>query len=72
VAAEAHAASSLAGYALHDLLGEKIGRVEKLFVNGEGEAKFVRVRMGFLGLRSVLIPVKGVAVDEQRQTVLLR
>jgi hypothetical protein len=33
----------------------KIGRVEELFVGGEGEPEYVGVRMGPFGLKSVLI-----------------
>ena len=33
----------------------EIGRVEELFVGGEGEPEYVRVRMGPFGLKSALI-----------------
>jgi hypothetical protein len=60
-----------AGYAVCDPLGEKVGSVEELFVNGSGEPEYVKVRMGLLGLRSVLLPVLYVAVDEKRRALLL-
>lgn len=37
------------GYAVHDPLRQKIGRVQKLFVNAEDEPEYVRVRLGLLG-----------------------
>ncbi len=61
-----------AGYELCDPLGQKVGSVEKLFVNSRGEPEYIRVRMGLLGLRSVLLPVENVAVDEKRRVLLLK
>ena len=69
---EVYAAGRFTNYAVYDPLGRKVGRVEKLFVDGGGEAKHVEVRMGIFRLRLVLVPVKGVTVDEQLQAVLLR
>ena len=61
-----------AGYEVCDPLGRKIGKAEKLFVNGDGGAEYVRVRLGLFG-RSVLIPVvEGVAADAERRTLGLR
>ncbi len=61
-----------AGYGLCDPLGQKVGGVEKLFVNPRGEPEYIRVRMGPLGLRSVLLPVESVAVDEKRRVLFLK
>lgn len=36
------------GYALHDPLGRKIGKVEKIFVNGRGEPEYVAVKIASL------------------------
>ena len=60
------------GYALCDPLGKKVGSVEKIFVNGGGEPEYVRVKVGLLGLRSVLLPVEHVAVEEERRALLLK
>ena len=61
------------GYELRDPLGRTIGRVEELFADQDGRPKHVRVRVGPFGLgKSVLIPVKAVAVDGERRVVVLR
>lgn len=60
------------GYGVHDPLGEKIGHVEKLFVNSEDEPEYVRVKLGFLRLRSVLIPVESALADEERKRLTLQ
>jgi hypothetical protein len=59
------------GYAVLDPLGQKIGRADELFVNANDEPEYVRIRMGFLDLKSVLLPVETVAVDKQRRTLIL-
>lgn len=61
-----------AGYGVHDPLGRKVGRVQKLFVNDEGEPEYVRVRLGLLGLRQVLIPVESALADEERKRLTLQ
>lgn len=61
-----------AGYGVHDPLGQKIGCVRKLFVNAEGEPEYVRVGLGLLGLRSVLIPVESALADEERRRLTLQ
>jgi len=50
-----------AGYEVLDPLGQKIGSVEKLFFNRNGGLEYVRVRIGFLFTRHVLIPVHDAA-----------
>jgi len=46
--------------------------VEKLFVNWSGEPEYIRVRVGFFGFKSVLLPVQDVAVDQQRRMLVLQ
>jgi hypothetical protein len=60
------------GYRLCDPLDKRIGTVERLFVNGDGEPEYIRVKTGVFGLKVVLIPVQMVAVDDERQTLVLR
>jgi hypothetical protein len=59
------------GYRVCDPLGQKIGTVEKIFVNGDGEPEYVRVKMGLFGMRSVLILVVSVSVDQDHKAVTL-
>ena len=59
------------GYEVRDPLGQRIGQAEELFVNGDGGPEYVRVRIGFLGTRSVLIPVEGAEVNPEKRTIVL-
>ena len=53
-------------------MGQKIGIVERVFANPDGEPVYIRVRIGFFGMRAVLIPVQFVETDEQRKTLVLK
>ena len=54
----------LAGYEVYDRNGEKIGKVDDLFVDENNNPEYVGVKMGFLGTRSTLIPMDIITVDE--------
>ena len=60
------------GYAVCDPRGRKIGRAEKLFVNGSGEPEYITVKTGLFGLKTVLIPVQTLAADEGRRALVLQ
>ncbi len=45
-----------AGYTVYDQSGEKIGKVDDLFVDESDNPEYVGVKMGFLGTSSTLIP----------------
>lgn len=60
-----------AGYTLCDPLGQKLGRVESVFVNRDGLPEYVRVKLGVFGLKSALIPVQSLKPDEARRTLKL-
>ena len=60
------------GYEVYDPLGQKIGKVENIFVNGDHEPEYVRVRTGLFGTKSVLIPVRLVEIDEERRSLVLK
>ncbi len=60
------------GYVVHDPLGQKIGCVERLFVDGDGEPVYVRVRMGAFGYKSALLPVGRVTINEEERSLSLR
>ncbi|QIN83934.1 hypothetical protein GBA63_15740 [Rubrobacter tropicus] len=59
-------------YGLLDPLGQEVGRVDRVFGNGNGDPQYVRVRVGIFGQRLVLIPVLEVAVDHERRSLTLR
>ena len=60
------------GYGLCDPQGREVGRVTKLYLNGYEEPEYVEVKMGLFGRKVVLIPVVGVAVNEQKKTLVLQ
>ena len=45
-----------AGYEVYDQSGEKIGKVDDLFVDESDQPEYIGVKMGFLGMSSTLIP----------------
>ena len=68
----AWALEECAGYVVCDPRRQKIGRAEKFFLNGSGEPEYISVKTGLFGIKTVLIPVQTVAVDEERRTLVLQ
>jgi uncharacterized protein (TIGR02271 family) len=58
-----------AGYTVYDPNGEKIGKVDDLFVDENDQPEYIGVKMGFLGLRSTLIPAAVANIDEANERV---
>jgi uncharacterized protein (TIGR02271 family) len=58
-----------AGYTVYDQSYEKIGNVDDLFVDENDQPEYIGVKMGFLGMKSTLIPMDMVRVNDQRQLV---
>ena len=58
-----------AGYTVYDRAGEKIGKVDDLFLDENDDPEYIGVKMGFLGTRSTLIPFQAASVDDERQSV---
>src|SRR5215217_746960 len=50
-----------AGYEVYDQVGEKIGKVDDLFVDESDQPEYIGVKMGFLGTRSTLSPWEAVS-----------
>ncbi len=65
------AEEACAGYTALDPLRQEIGVVEELFTNGDGEPKYLRVKIGLLGRRSLLIPVGRIILNRERRTLTL-
>jgi len=61
-----------AGYEVLDPLGHKIGCAEKLYFNRNGGPEYVRVRIGLLFTKHVLIPVQDVAFDGTARSMTLK
>jgi uncharacterized protein (TIGR02271 family) len=55
-----------AGYTVHDVNGEKIGKVDDLFLDENDQPEYFGVKMGFLGTRSTLIPADITSIDRER------
>src|SRR5215203_6349622 len=59
-----------AGYEFYDRNGEKIGKVDDLFVDENDRAEYIGVKMGFLGLEGTsLIPWELTRADEQGRRI---
>jgi hypothetical protein len=52
------------GYKVYDNRGERIGKVDDLFIDEADREEYIGVKMGFLGRRSTLIPMDIVRVNE--------
>ena len=60
-----------AGYRVRDPLGRKIGRLKSLFLNESGGPEYAEVKLGLLGLKTVLIPLQTVTADAERRFLVL-
>ena len=57
------------GYEVYDRDGDKIGKVDDLFVDENDNPEYIGVKMGFLGTRSTLIPMELARVDENDRRI---
>lgn len=58
------------GYEVYDNAGEKIGKVDDLFVDETGREEYIGVKMGLFGLSGKpLIPMEIARVDEQQRRI---
>ena len=57
------------GYNVYDNAGDKIGKVDDLFVDEQDREEYIGVKMGFFGLRSTLIPMDVVRVNERDRSI---
>ncbi len=53
-----------AGYEVYDNSGQKIGKVDDLFVDEQDNPEYLGVKMGFLGTSSTLIPIDIAQIDD--------
>ena len=60
-----------AGYTVYDPDGDKIGKVDDLFVDENDQPEYIGVKMGLLGTRSTLIPWQMVEVREEESTLIV-
>ena len=60
-----------AGYWVRDPLGRKIGRLKRLFLNESGGPEYAEVKVGLFGLKTILIPVQTLTVDDELRFLVL-
>ena len=60
-----------AGYRVRDPRGRKVGRLKRLYLNERGGPEYAEVKVGFFGLRTVLIPLLTVTADAERRFLVL-
>jgi uncharacterized protein (TIGR02271 family) len=59
-----------AGYEVYDPAGEKIGKVDDLFLDENDTPEYIGVKMGFLGMSSTLIPWEAVSsTDDEGRAI---
>ena len=56
-------------YKVYDNQGERIGKVDDLFVDEQDREEYIGVKMGFFGMKSTLIPMDLVRVNEGERSV---
>jgi hypothetical protein len=56
-------------YKVYDNRGERIGKVDDLFVDESDREEYIGVKMGFFGMKSTLIPMDLVRVNENEKSV---
>jgi len=58
------------GYTVYDDTGEKIGKVDDLFIDDTDREEYIGVKMGLFGLSGkTLIPMELARVDEQERRI---
>ena len=56
-------------YKVYDNRGERIGKVDDLFVDESDREEYIGVKMGFFGMKSTLIPMDLVRVNEADRSI---
>lgn len=57
------------GYKVYDNNGDKIGKVDDLFIDESDREEYIGVKMGLFGTKSTLIPMDIVRVNESDRTI---
>ena len=57
------------GYKVYDNRGEKIGKVDDLFVDESDNEEYIGVKLGLFGMKSTLIPMDIVRVNEADKAI---
>lgn len=57
------------GFKVYDNRGEKIGKVDDLFIDENDREEYIGVKMGLFGMKSTLIPMEVVRVNEAEKAI---
>lgn len=57
------------GFKVYDNRGEKIGKVDDLFIDESDREEYIGVKMGLFGMKSTLIPMEVVRVNEAEKAI---
>jgi uncharacterized protein (TIGR02271 family) len=57
------------GYEVYDRDGEKIGKVDDLFVDEGDQPEYIGIKSGLFSSRSTLVPMEAIQVDQRRRVV---
>jgi PRC-barrel domain len=60
---------SYGDYTVYDQHYEKVGKINDIFVDHNDEPEYIGVKTGFLGMKSTLIPIELVRVNDRRKLV---
>lgn len=56
-------------YKVYDQHYEEIGKVDDIFVDENDQPEYIGVKMGFLGLKSTVVPISLVRVNDKRELI---
>ena len=56
-------------YTVYDQHYEKVGKIDDIFVDHNDEPEYIGVKTGFLGMKSTLVPIELVRVNDRRKLV---
>jgi uncharacterized protein (TIGR02271 family) len=56
-------------YKVYDQHYEEIGKVDDIFVDENDQPEYIGVKMGFLGLKSTVVPIELVRVNDKRELI---
>lgn len=57
------------GFEVYDNRGERVGRVDDLFIDENGREEYIGIKLGLLGLKSTLIPMEIIRINEAERAL---
>ncbi|MDQ3363193.1 MAG: PRC-barrel domain-containing protein, partial [Actinomycetota bacterium] len=56
-------------YTVYDQHYEKVGKIDDIFVDANDQPEYIGVKTGLLGMKSTLIPIDLIRVNDRRKLV---